>query len=259
MRIAAAIFAAVVALTASVTTAMAERLVASVSNHRVLITSSFAGEELVVFGNIEPDSATGSRRQRYDLVITVNGPRETLRTRRKERVFGIWANTDSRLFIRVPSYLAVLSNRSYAEIASTETLRRLQIGIDNIVLPQRIGPDIADVVRDDPFRQAFVRLQKENGIYRENPQGVTFLTPTLFRATIPLPGNVPTGAYSVDLLLFADGASTARATAPFEIIKAGFEQYVADAARDQPLLYGITTAMMALLTGWLASIVFRRD
>jgi len=259
MRCAAAILAAFLALIAGATKATAERLVASVSNHRVLITSSFAGEELVVFGSIEPDSPATSRRQRHDLVITVTGPPETLRTRRKERVFGIWANTDSRLFIRVPSYLAVLSNRPHAEIASPETLRRLQIGTDNIVLPQRIGPDIADVVRDDPFRQAFIRLQKENGLYRENQQAVTFLTPTLFRATIPLPGNVPTGAYSVDVLLFADGASITRTTAPFEIIKAGFEQYVADAAQNFSLLYGIITAMMALLTGWFASIVFRRD
>jgi hypothetical protein len=45
----------------------------------------------------------------------------------------------------------------------------------------------------------------------------------------------------------------------FEIIKVGFEQFVANAAQDYGLLYGITTAMMALMTGWFASVVFRRD
>ena len=43
------------------------------------------------------------------------------------------------------------------------------------------------------------------------------------------------------------------------MIKAGFEQYVADAARDHGLLYGLATAMMALFIGWFGSVVFRRD
>ena len=39
--------------------AAAERLVVSLSNHRVAVTSNFVGEELVLFGTIEPDQATG--------------------------------------------------------------------------------------------------------------------------------------------------------------------------------------------------------
>ncbi|MEN3376364.1 MAG: hypothetical protein V7604_1719, partial [Hyphomicrobiales bacterium] len=44
-----------------------------------------------------------------------------------------------------------------------------------------------------------------------------------------------------------------------EIVKVGFEQFVASAARDHGLLYGLATAMMAVLTGWFASVVFRKD
>ena len=40
--------------------AAAERLVVSLSNHRVAVTSSFVGEELVLFGTVEPDPATSS-------------------------------------------------------------------------------------------------------------------------------------------------------------------------------------------------------
>jgi len=239
--------------------AAAERLVVSLSNHRVQITSSFIGEDLVLFGTIEPDSNTTPLRGGYDLVITVTGPRETFRTRRKERVAGIWVNMDSREFVRVPSYLAVLTNRPVNDIANAETIRRLQVGLDNFLLPQRIGPDIADTVRDDPYRQAFVRLENEQGLYREEPNAVTFLTPTVFRAAIPLPANVPTGTFAVDVKLFSGGTMVARTNSALEIIKAGFEQYVADAARDHGLLYGIATALIALFTGWLASVVFRRD
>lgn len=239
--------------------AAAERLVVSLSNHRVGITSSFTGEDLVLFGTIEPDSHDETLRLSYDLVITVTGPRETFRTRRKERVAGIWVNMDSREFVRVPSYLAILTNRPVKEIADADTLRRLQVGLDNFLLPQRIGPDIADTVRDDPYRLAFIRLESEQGLYRESPAAVTFLTPTVFRAAIPLPADVPTGSFAIDVKLFSGGAMVARTNSALEVIKAGFEQYVADAARDHGLLYGVATALIALFTGWLASVVFRRD
>lgn len=256
MRQAALILPLLIAGTAP---AMAEKLVVSLSNHRVAVTSSFVGEELVLFGTIEPDQPRQALRPAYDLVVTVTGPKETLRTRRKERVLGIWVNTDSREFVSVPAYLAVLSNRPVDAIASPDTLRRLQIGLDNHLLPQRIGPDTADTVPSDPFRSAFVRLELQHGLYRQSGTAVTFLTPTVFRAAIPLPSNAPTGAYAIDVKLFAKGEMISRTTSALEVIKAGFEQFVAEAARDHGLLYGLATSMMALLTGWLASVVFRRD
>ena len=238
--------------------AAAEHLVVSLSNHRVQVTSSFAGEDLVLFGTIEPDRGQ-TLRTSYDLVVTVTGPPQTFRTRRKERVAGIWVNATSREFVRVPSYLAILTNRPVAQIANEETLRRLQVGLDNFLLPQRIGLDIADTVRDDPYRVAFVRLESQQGLYRESPNAVTFLTPTVFRAAIPLPADVPTGTFAVDVKLFAAGAMVARTTSALEVTKVGFEQYVADAARDNGLLYGVATALIALFIGWFASVVFRRD
>lgn len=239
--------------------AAAEKLVVSLSNHRVAVTSSFTGAELVLFGTIEPDRPRAALRPSYDLVVSVTGPKQTLRTRRKERVLGIWVNTQSREFVNVPAYLAILSNRPVEAVANPETLRRLQVGLDNFLLPQRIGPDTADTVTNDPFRASFVRLQEQYGLYRQSGTAVTFLTPTVFRASIPLPSNAPTGSYAIDVKLFANGEMVARTNSALEVIKAGFEQFVAEAARDYGLLYGLATAMMALLTGWFASVVFRRD
>jgi len=138
-------------------------------------------------------------------------------------------------------------------------LRRNQIGLDYILLPQLISGDIGDVPPNDPFRAAFLRLNREHGLYREVPNAVTFLTPTLFRAVIPLPANIPTGTYVVDVKLLNDGVVLAPSNSAIEIQKVGFEQFVASSAREHGLLYGLATAGLALLTGWLASVVFRRD
>ena len=259
MRIRAALLIAAAALAWAPRPAAAERLITSLSQHQVFITSSYTGEELVLFGAIEPDAQSRPRRGGYDIVATVIGPRQTLVTRRKERTMGIWVNADSRLFVSAPSYLAMLANRSLYAITNPENQRRLQLGLDFFQLPQRIGPDVADTVPDDAFRSAFVRLKITQGLFREEPNAVTFLTPTLFRATIPLPAVVPVGTYEVDVKLFADAAMIARTTSALEITKVGFEQFVADAARHHGLFYGLATALMALATGWLASVVFRRD
>jgi uncharacterized protein (TIGR02186 family) len=242
----------------AISPAQAERLIVSVSNHRVTVTPNYSGDELVLFGSVEKDANTPPNRS-YDLVVTVAGPRADMVTRRKERRFGIWINTDSRQFLNVPTYLALFSNRPFDAIALPEVLRRQQIGLNNVLLTQRVGPDYADVVPDDAFRSAFVRLRKQHGLYREETSAVTFLTPTLFRTSIPLPAEVPIGTYNVEIKLFADGALVTKTDTAFEIVKVGFEQFVANTARQNGCVYGLATAFMALMTGWMASIVFRRD
>src|SRR6267154_5716269 len=112
--------------------ARAERLIVSVSNHRVTVTPNYSGEELVLFGSVEKDANTPSTRNNYDLVVTVSGPRADMVTRRMERKFGIWINTDSRQFLKVPSYLALFSNRPFDAIASPEIERRQQLGLNNV-------------------------------------------------------------------------------------------------------------------------------
>src|SRR6201994_3811913 len=90
----------VLALAASASPVRAERLIVSVSNHRVTVTPNYSGEELVLFGSVEKDASTPASRDSYDLVVTVRGPLADMVTRRKERKLGIWVNTDYREFLQ---------------------------------------------------------------------------------------------------------------------------------------------------------------
>jgi uncharacterized protein (TIGR02186 family) len=250
-------FAALLLLALSALPARAERVVASLSSHVVQITSNFTGVDLTLFGTVEDRHAAASGG--YDIVVTVTGPRQSTVARQKERIFGIWINAASRTFIDVPSYLAVLSTQPFERIAGPDTLRHEQIGTANILLRQQIGPDIADVAADDPFRQALVRIKEERSLYSEITDGVRFLTPALYRASIYVPAEAPVGNYAVDVKLFAGGAMIARTSSSFEIMTVGFEHFIANAAVNHGLAYGVATTMMAVMTGWLASVLFRRD
>ncbi|HEY5966043.1 MAG TPA: TIGR02186 family protein [Xanthobacteraceae bacterium] len=252
--------AALAALLAAASPASAERLVTSISRHQVLVTSSFTGTAIVLFGTIEPDTPASRRRASgYDLTVTVLGPKQTVMTRKKERMLGIWTNTDSRTFVNVPSYLAALSTRPIELFATADMIRQMQLGLDSFLLPQQIGADVGDPGPADPFRTNFVRLKTAHRLYSQKTNGVTLLTPTVFRTEITLPAEAPIGSYEVDVRVFTDRLNVARGNSAFEIVKVGFEQFVATAARDYGFFYGIAAAMMAMFTGWFASVVFRRD
>ncbi len=240
------------------TDARAAELVLSLSKARVTITSNFTGDTLVLFGVIDPGEAAAPAVPQ-DVVVTVRGPSESFTTWRKERRLGIWVNVDSRSFLAAPSYLAVLASRPPALIADAQTLRHEQAGLDNNRLLQRIGSDYADVVPQDPFRQAFLRVKQAQGLYFERPAGVEFIAPNVFRATIPIPGTAPIGAYEVVVKTFADGALVSRGALALEVAKIDFEQTVATAAQNHPWIYGLATALMALSVGFVANLAFRRD
>lgn len=254
----------ILAMQCAITMAHSESVVVSLSNYRVTVTSNYSGERMVLFGSIEPGVTKqgGSKdlnNPNYDVVVTVTGPRSDAITRQKQRTLGIWINRESREFIQAPAYLGIFANRPIDSIASADFLRQLQVGLENIEMRERVGGKLEKVSAADTFRSAFVRLRIEQGLYSEVPDAVTFLTPTLFRAAIPIPAEVPVGTYDVDIKVFTKGALAAKNETVFEIVKVGFEQFVADAARRHGLWYGITTAVMALMVGWLGSVVFRRD
>jgi uncharacterized protein (TIGR02186 family) len=131
------------------------------------------------------------------------------------------------------------------------------VGLDAVVNAPGFTNDRGG--RDDPFRAALLRIKARDGLYHDLERGVTFLTPNLFRAAIPLPAIAPPGNYDVDVVLFADSVPLARTNTSFELVKTGFEQRVGEVAHDWSLIYGLATAALAIVFGWTASVIFRRD
>jgi len=231
--------------------AHAERLVTSLSTHRVLISSNFTGTSLVLFASIEDSDAAKDKSKRYDVAITVRGPATTFVTRKKERILGFWVNYESRRYPDTPSYLAVLTNRPPAEFGPLELQTKYKLGLAFAAL----SPSL---IQDKEFSEALLRVKKTEGHYYEETNAVTFLTPTLFRATLPIPGTAPTGPYEIDVQVFSNGVLAAQQSTAIEVVKTGFEAFVAQSARDTRLDYGLGVAFLAFVVGTVAGLVFRR-
>jgi uncharacterized protein (TIGR02186 family) len=241
----------------SVSCVQAETLITSLSTSKVDIASNYTGADVVLFGSIERDNQTIARSGNYDVVVTVRGPRQAFVVRQKENFGPIWLNRAQQKFIDIPVFLSLLSTRSLQDITTDTVRRRYRVGIEAIVNAYDFS--LEGKGENNPFQQALIRLKRQDGLYKENFEGVALLTPTLFRANITLPATSPPGIYDIETLLFVQTTLLARTTTQFEVRKIGFEQRMANLARDFSLIYGLICAVIALILGWIASIIFRRD
>lgn len=238
--------------------AAAEHLVIALSTSDIRIDSDFTGDSITVFGVIERDAATVSRGSPYDVAVLVRGPAETVVARRKEPLLILWVNRSSQTFTAAPSYYALSSTRPLDEMAAPQTLRRLGLGFDYVPL-QVAEP--AEAATDPEFREAFIRLRKEAGLYSEFAGGVDFIdtSDTVFRSSAWIPSNAPDGRYTVEVFLFSGEAFLAHHQTTLHVTKVGFEQFMYEASHNNALLYGLACVLLALFTGWLAGVIFRRD
>lgn len=234
-----------------------EGLEIGISTSEIAITSDFSGADLTVFGALTNTDQLLLAIGQYDIVVTLEGPRDWTTVRRKERLFGIWVNRTSLTFEQMPISYSLASTRPVEEIAEDDLLTSLGIGIDHLALTPT--GFISNAANLGEFRDAFRRLKQNRGLYQRDTGGVRFVSSSLFQATLRLPANIPNGVHTVHAYLFKSGEFIAEKELPLRVIKTGLEEAITEAAHEQPLAYGTFAVLLALITGWAASLIFRKD
>lgn len=227
-----------------------EELVTTLSDDSIQITSNFTGEQIVVFGAVDdlpPDSG------KLDVAIVVRGPTQDLTVRRKERVFGVWTNRASRDLHDVPTYYVMHLSPDFAP-ADVEALDRYRLGLERLEFVREAGA--GTTYRN--FAEAVIDLKERRGLFIERENAVEFLAPSVFRTTFFLPSAIPTGDYRVSVYLFRAGTFVAGRTQTLTVAKSGFSDRIARFADEYALAYGLACVALAVFTGWLAGLIFRR-
>lgn len=231
--------------------ASAESLVATLSDDAVEITSNFTGEQIVVFGAVR-----GAQEDEppYEVAVVVQGPTQDVVVRQKGRVLGVWLNRASREMKEVPSYYVMHLSENFAKAVTPADLVQYRLGLASLPFVQSAVGDASA----ERFAQALVDLRVRHALYAERQDDVKFLAPGVFRTTFFLPSDIPTGDYKVNVYLFRGETFLAGQTQKLSVAKGGFSQEITNAALDYPFLYGTASVLLALFTGWLAGVVFRR-
>jgi uncharacterized protein (TIGR02186 family) len=230
--------------------ARAEDLVSGLSQDTIQITSNYTGTDIVVFGAIEQPQNTQGR----NIVVVVRGPDEPMTVRRRDRIAGVWVNSDAARFEGLPAYYYLASTEPVARIAPAAALARYGIGL------QALRPSAIGSHHDpEPFRQAAIRYHQRTGLYTESPGSIDFLSESLFRTRVPVPAGVSRGQYNVEVYLFRDGEVVSAQSTPLFVDASGLERRLFNMAHDAPFSYGLACVFMAMLLGWVSSVLFRRQ
>jgi len=234
-----------------------ESIQIGLSTNRVTITADFDGADLTIFGSVDNSDPLVARQGRYDIIVVLEGPPQDVVVRRKERVLGVWVNMESQTFTNVPVTYSVATTRQPQDITGPDSYKRLSLGADNLhIEPLDRGGDPAET---DQFRQALRERKAAAGLFNMRVGGVEFLSQSLFRASLPLSPSVPVGTYKARAFLFKNGVFIKESSAQLSIVKSGFEQTIYRFSTNHGPSYGILATLLAVVTGWLGRIVFRKD
>jgi len=221
-------------------------LVADLSTKEIAITTGFSGTELLLFGALD---------RAGDVVVVVRGPARREIVRRKQRIGGVWVNSESMSFADVPAYYRVASTRPLSEIARPVAFASRKIGAERLAF-RRAADSGGD---DEPaYRAALLRNKRREHLYSNGEGAVSTIGERLFRTTVFFPANVPTGSYTVEVYLFRDRKAVMTQRTPLTVHKIGLEADIFNFAHQQSALYGIIAIVIALMAGWLAGVMFRK-
>lgn len=223
---------------------------AGVSRDSYLIASNFTGTEIVVFGGVEAsEGGVLPSREGLNIAVVVFGPDQNIVVRRKEPVGGLWINRATESFARMPGFYFAAATAPIKDLAPPEILASRGIGLQGLTKPVKAPAE--------PFLAAIMRQKQRDQLYAESADGVTFLSSSVFRATIPLPAQVPTGNYTIKVFAFKDGQLAGGTSVPFAIDKTGIERWLYEFANRFAWAYAAIAILGALTAGFLASWAFR--
>ncbi|WP_338241160.1 TIGR02186 family protein [Aurantiacibacter hainanensis] len=225
-------------------------LVPDISQHEIVLRQGFTGANLLLYGAVLDPANSNTR---YDVVVVLKGPTEPIQVREKERIFGIWVNSETTAYRSVPSFYAIASSRPVLEIVDERTAAIYELGLDYLQLSPSGSIDPVEQLR---FSEGLVDLRQRQGLYAQYDEGVQISQGVLYSADIPIPSNVVAGRYVAETFAITDGRVISSATSEVQVFKEGFELGVEEAANEYAFFYGLFAVGLSVAMGWAAGRIF---
>lgn len=223
------------------------------SQNRVAITANFDGSEILLFGAVKRESPILEDPE-LEVAITVSGPLQPIVVRKKEKVLGIWVNTEAVEVDAAPSFYAVATSKPFNETLSHIEDLRHKVSIPHMIRSVGAPMEVADAQR---FPEAVMRIRSENGLYQLLEGAVDVEQQTLFKTSIKMPANLTEGDYVTRIFLTRGGKVVSHFETSIDVRKVGLERWLFNLSRQQPLIYGLLSLAIAIAAGWGASAAFR--
>ena len=243
------IFVLLIALVFDGVSAKSSQIVVDLSENKVKVNSSFVGTNVMIFG---------TKKQRENIVIVIFGPDEKITVRKKQRLGGIWVNGEKHEFQNIPGFYAIASTQPLNEITNPNLLKHYEIGIRNLIDNRLLSRGPEGNNSNKAFKEALIRGKKRRLLFLDNPLKINVVSDQLFKTSFHFPSNMSTGNYTVKVFSFQKKKFLSMTTKNISVEKTGVGADLFRFAKEQSALYGLLAIVIAMLSGWIAAVIFRK-
>ncbi len=217
--------------------------IADLSEHLIKIDTKFTGVELLLFG---------ARNDPGDIIVVVRGPKKSYIVRKKEKLAGVWVNRKQVSFENVESFYNISSSSPIEIIKNDYIFKNMSIGLDNLSFTQESSSP-------DDFEKALINEHINNNLYNVQITPISFIGNALFCIELKFPENIIPGIYMAEVYLFNNGELKSIQTTPIQVVKTGLDAMIYRMANVNYVIYGFLTVFLAVLSGFTASWLFRKN
>ena len=219
-------------------------IIADISDNKINIDVGFKGAKLLFFGVIDEEG---------DVVVSVTGPRKTVKVRKKEKKMGIWLNSDTEVFFDVPSYYYVASTRPLKELKAENVLQINQVGIENIRFAGAEEQEERSI-----WVNGIIKSMIKAGRYNPKQGQIQISDKRLFKTELNFSAELVDGQYLVDTLLLKKGDVIAARRSFINVSKSGYGEKIYKTANNNSLFYGLNAVLFAIIFGFIVHAITRR-
>jgi uncharacterized protein (TIGR02186 family) len=223
-------------------------LAIALSQDEINISTGFSGTQVTLFGE---QNISG------DIAIVIRGPQRNIILKEKRKILGFWLSRHNAIFDQVPSFYAVASSRPIDMLSTPATLKAHQIGLDNISIKLKDESKRPDVKRR--AQDAFIQTKQIDGLYVLRSVNIDYVTDSLFKVRLDFPANIAVGEYTVEAYLFQNRQLAATDKLKLNIKQVGFNAELKEFSQNRQWLYALVLITLALLFGWGATELLRRE
>jgi uncharacterized protein (TIGR02186 family) len=166
------------------------------------------------------------------------------------------AARDERIeFVGAPQVFAIGAEPEVTASVSPEAMIEAGLNAQATALPrldQLLSPELRS------WREAFVNLKMEQGLYTFGDADFKRFEGGLRRASIGLPLNAPPGEYSVRAVAFRDGRMVGESRQNFTLARTGLDETLFDLSQQHGLIYGFVAVLLGALVGGVAAWLGRK-
>lgn len=220
-------------------------MAAGIAQDVIEVEVNYSDSRVIVFAAMpQPENATSG------IAIALVGPVVPHRMIRRTEA------GDERIdFVGAPQVLAIGAEPAVTASVSPETMIEAGLNAQATALPrldQLLAPDLR------AWREAFVGLKMDQGLYTFGEAEFKRFEGGLRRASIGLPVNAPPGEYSVRAVAFRNGQMVAESRQNFTLARTGLDETLFDLSKQHGLIYGFVAVLLGVVVGGVAAWLGRK-